>query len=406
MKKFNFLLSSLLFISSISVSNPVFAQQSDYQDLKEYVNNYINFVEKSKSELSIDNEEVLKYYSSKDSLDYLYLNALINYRKVQLTDLKFQTISNNINIESITEHNNIYDIELTKNSRIIYNCMDGDVSEEMEFHDLTIEKNGTDFIVLYDNNYDEYRQELGISKNADIERVKSNAYELLAKTKISVQEEKENLNKAKLQAQTAPIKEISDIEQISSTSKISIQSTKFTKHSYDRKKARTYALDYVLSPNPKYTNYESMKGNCTNFTSQCLYAGGIVQDKIGNYTWYYTSESKSASWKSANSFRTYYKNNVGSSTVKGLNAKTCSFKKTRLGDLVQIVNSNKASHTMFISGYVADNWASDNPWEYKSDVKICQNSTSKGTRLKDVPLKSKGISPNSLEYIHITGSYY
>lgn len=406
MKKFNLLLSSLLLISSISISKPVVAQTSDYQDLKTYIYNYINFVEKSKSELLIDNEQVLKYYNSKDSLDYLYLNALINYRKIQLTDLKFQTISNNINIESITENNNIYDVELTNSSKLIYNCMDGDISEVMEFHDLTIKKNGNDFIVLYDNNYDEYRQDLGITKNADIKKVKSTISELLSKTKISVQEEKETLKKAKLQAQTTPIKEISDTEQIVNISKVSTQSTKFTKHSYNREKAKNYALEYVLSPNPKYTNYETMGGNCTNFTSQCLYAGGIVQDKVGNYTWYYTSKSKSASWKSANSFRTYYKNNIGSATVKGLNAKTCFLAKTRLGDLVQIVNSNKASHTMFISGYLADNWANDNPWEYKYDVKICQNSTGKSGRLKNVPLKSKGISPSSLEYIHITGSYY
>jgi len=75
----------------------------------------------------------------------------------------------------------------------------------------------------------------------------------------------------------------------------------------------------------------------------------------------------------------------------------------RLGDLVQLVSSGTASHSMFISSPIYDNWGSDDPWKNKYDVGICQNSTSVAGRQKNVPLSTK---PTNREYVQIKGSYY
>ena len=50
---------------------------------------------------------------------------------------------------------------------------------------------------------------------------------------------------------------------------------------YDRKAAHLYAITWWKKPNPKYPNFGN-NGDCANFVSQCLSAGGFKQ----NSDWY------------------------------------------------------------------------------------------------------------------------
>jgi len=47
---------------------------------------------------------------------------------------------------------------------------------------------------------------------------------------------------------------------------------------YDVSKAVAYAHQYYENYNPAYPDYNSSGGDCANFVSQCLYAGGVQQD--------------------------------------------------------------------------------------------------------------------------------
>lgn len=47
---------------------------------------------------------------------------------------------------------------------------------------------------------------------------------------------------------------------------------------FDTTKACIYAETFALNTNPKYKSFEKLGGDCTNFVSQILYAGGIKQD--------------------------------------------------------------------------------------------------------------------------------
>ncbi|MEG0115374.1 MAG: amidase domain-containing protein, partial [Hydrogenoanaerobacterium sp.] len=49
---------------------------------------------------------------------------------------------------------------------------------------------------------------------------------------------------------------------------------------YDREKAIQYAHTWAYFRNPAYYNFEEIGGDCTNYASQCLYAGAGVM----NYT--------------------------------------------------------------------------------------------------------------------------
>ncbi len=44
---------------------------------------------------------------------------------------------------------------------------------------------------------------------------------------------------------------------------------------YDRIAARDYAREYALNYNPEYKDFDSSGGDCANFVSQCIHAGGI-----------------------------------------------------------------------------------------------------------------------------------
>lgn len=42
---------------------------------------------------------------------------------------------------------------------------------------------------------------------------------------------------------------------------------------YNRQKVYDYAKKWSYDRNPKYYNYDSIGGDCTNFGSQCMFAG-------------------------------------------------------------------------------------------------------------------------------------
>ena len=56
--------------------------------------------------------------------------------------------------------------------------------------------------------------------------------------------------------------------------------------SYNRELAIQYALKWALDRNSKYYNYDKIGGDCTNFISQCLYAGAKEMNYRQN-GWYY-----------------------------------------------------------------------------------------------------------------------
>ena len=66
---------------------------------------------------------------------------------------------------------------------------------------------------------------------------------------------------------------------------------------YDREEALNYAHMWAYRRNPAYFDYEEIGGDCTNFASQCLYAGTGVMNTTPTYGWYYfDANRKSPSW--------------------------------------------------------------------------------------------------------------
>lgn len=66
---------------------------------------------------------------------------------------------------------------------------------------------------------------------------------------------------------------------------------------YNREKAIEYAYKWALDRNPNYYNYDNIGGDCTNFISQCIFAGSGIMNYNKNIGWYYKNgNNKSPSW--------------------------------------------------------------------------------------------------------------
>ena len=66
---------------------------------------------------------------------------------------------------------------------------------------------------------------------------------------------------------------------------------------YDRASAVAYAHRWAYGRNPRFYDYEDIGGDCTNFASQCVLAGGAVMNFTPDYGWYYIdANKKSPSW--------------------------------------------------------------------------------------------------------------
>ena len=81
---------------------------------------------------------------------------------------------------------------------------------------------------------------------------------------------------------------------------------------YDRDRALEYARRWALSRNPLYYDYTGIGGNCTNFVSQCVYAGSCTMNYTPVYGWYYLSAAeRTASWTGVEYFYNFMTGNAG-----------------------------------------------------------------------------------------------
>ena len=61
---------------------------------------------------------------------------------------------------------------------------------------------------------------------------------------------------------------------------------------YNRQAAVQYAHRWAYGRNPRFYDYQGLGGDCTNFASQCLYAGTGIMNFTPVYGWYYRSANE------------------------------------------------------------------------------------------------------------------
>lgn len=117
--------------------------------------------------------------------------------------------------------------------------------------------------------------------------------------------------------------------------------------SYNRLAAVSYAKKWAYGRNPNFYNYDKIGGDCTNFASQCLYAGTGVMNYTPIFGWYYiNADQKAPAWTGVEYFRNFLLRkeiNVGPVAIE------TDLKGLMVGDFVQLnFNGERFSHTPIV----------------------------------------------------------
>ena len=110
---------------------------------------------------------------------------------------------------------------------------------------------------------------------------------------------------------------------------------------YNRDAVVAYAHKWAYGRNPAYYNFENIGGDCTNFASQCIYAGDAVMNYTPVYGWYYNNiNSRAPAWSGVNEFYRFITSNQG----VGPFARETSISELQIGDVVQLATMHPYYH--------------------------------------------------------------
>ena len=124
---------------------------------------------------------------------------------------------------------------------------------------------------------------------------------------------------------------------------------------YDRMAAVRYAHRWAFGRNPRFYDYEEIGGDCTNFASQCLFAGGSLMNFVPDFGWYYISANqKSPSWTGVEYLYDFLTRKVLSIGPVG---EECGLEELRPGDLLQLSFTGEGYQHILVAAhsYDADN---------------------------------------------------
>ena len=117
---------------------------------------------------------------------------------------------------------------------------------------------------------------------------------------------------------------------------------------YDRTSGVKYARRWAFSRNPAFFDFSAFGGDCTNFVSQCVYAGSKVMNYSPITGWYYISSyDRAPAWTGVEFFYDFFINNkdVGPFAVE------VERKDIEPGDVIQLASTdvNLFNHTLFVT---------------------------------------------------------
>lgn len=106
---------------------------------------------------------------------------------------------------------------------------------------------------------------------------------------------------------------------------------------YQREQAVDYAHQWAFGRNPRYLNFTGIGGDCTNFISQCLLAGGAPMNGTKTFGWYYYSANDRApAWTGVQFLYNFL---MRKSQTKGPYGERISLLELQKGDLIQLAFS-------------------------------------------------------------------
>ena len=116
---------------------------------------------------------------------------------------------------------------------------------------------------------------------------------------------------------------------------------------YDRLSAVNYAKKWAYERNPKFYNFDSLGGDCTNFVSQCIFDGTKVMNFAPVSGWFYISlNNRAPAWTGVEFLYKFLTTNNG----KGPIAKEVNSEQISLGDVIELGDINgRFYHTLIVT---------------------------------------------------------
>ena len=121
---------------------------------------------------------------------------------------------------------------------------------------------------------------------------------------------------------------------------------------YDRAKAVEYAHEWAKGRNPAYYNFDGIGGDCTNFVSQCLFAGCGIMNYTRDTGWYYRSPNdRAAAWSGVEYLYRFLVANKKAGPYGTEQPIHDFFHNVREGDIIQLSYDGQVfGHSLFVVG--------------------------------------------------------
>ncbi len=318
--------------------------------LEEVLINYMDLYFKTMSTLEeIDMTSLFKEKDSEEAmLHQTAISLLVNVRKLEKNDMRIHNPKYDIIYKKMTTDGNKITITFLENDYLHFEFMKNIESKVYNIENtITFEKIEEDYKII------------SVRKIQDFYVMITNKY-TTGNTKEIAKQKLDTLKKNHIEDYQKQLDILNTKRQNYLEGKD--KPTKTCDHGYDREKALTYANKYITTRNPDWYAYDLVGGNCQNYASQILYAGGIPMDTVGSteLQWKHYSSTldvsnnasgRSNSWTTVSFFYNYAKNNTGFGLCSVVDANPFY---GEAGDVGQVGYGNGYSHTVIVVGSIKD----------------------------------------------------
>jgi hypothetical protein len=191
-----------------------------------------------------------------------------------------------------------------------------------------------------------------------------------------------------------------------------------TNRNYNRTACVTYIDRWWNRRNSAWGNFNELGGDCTNWVSQIINAGGVPEDKSGSYQWYWDNMnaprssppySRSASWAGVDELWNYIQGNSNNNGANGPQGQwwttSAGLSQMNSGDFIQLKRSNSWYHTY---GVYDGKWVNLKPWycpwcadNFQYKVRVTSHSADRHRE----DLDNVAASSPTRRYMRIKGWY-
>ena len=307
------------------------------------ITNYLDLY--TKSLVTLESNDVTKLFTDSNGIEAYLTQATIDFQvehhKKQVNDMRLSKAKYDIEYKSISIDGNIVTIKFLEDDYYTFNFMD----KESKIFDVE------NTIVLRKENY---------KYTIDSIRVVRDNYVMFTNEINVSRDSKSKIDDLKVKYLSWATDEVEENKRLLDTANKESYKAKSCDHPYNREDAVNYAMQYANSRNSKYYDYSDVGGNCANYGSQTIYAGGIPMDTVGDQIWKYygtgvdgtsNKTGRSNSWTSTSYFYNYARNNTGYGMCADVDI---NIFYAEGGDIIQVGYSGYTHTTVVVDKAIKD----------------------------------------------------